>query len=774
MPDQGKRQAEQWRKHQTPKSKVFRRIDNWLQEIALPPMPLFEQESEWQEFGKVTYWMGFIGQEERLYGCLDWTVLHQAVESLSLESLAILIYGLWQTLSSTEPFTQWYKEVRSQLLERYRIETNSPYVEERDMVIRAHFVVPLEESETEQSGISNNAQENRFHFMAIRHVQFLAQLFPDCIGYGCQGYGHQVFDFYTQDDTAKTKIEPWYLTPDWVTQVNRTARILASHLFRPPTWKDYIAQVFGLRTNTVLLLNELCKGLVRHFRSKKPIQQLARILDTRQWKECTSHIMKMPGLPLEALDSLGYTEETIKGNPFEKRSGSKEQFIVSTYLMRYQVYLQTKSDFFRGLSNFLEQSSHLLVAHTFLGKAKTTEDRLRLEQTIHDLNLKVDRPFLPGYNLGEALKVLPKYQFCFRKHFSGLLDKEELYNLEKRELQTFRALWTLWFFFVTQPSRYMQMPGKTARTLLDSRIQATRKSIESALRKASTEKLQFCCLGDSVQFEAGPALWITADGENPLVVYSQPEELFMLIKDSLGDIELHSLEYFALESQWQHFVIVPICGGKLLDKHAWALPVYQFVSELNQNGGLSPINLVPRPIEHEVLDRLGLELWEPALLGGPTEFVQNAASLQLRLRHLVQIGNLPNLGETGTQMIRSYFDKLKEEVSVNLQQVIEKAGILVSQFDQVSSTYREAPAFEYLQLATDQLREIYDKLIPDGLENGQVAISIQALRKWEHEVSSVLGEIFITYLLWCGYILNMDVHLRRDQRQPEEKGSDLI
>ena len=752
LPEQGKEQAEQWRKHQTPKSQIFTRIDDWLQKITFPPVPLCGQERDWQEFGQVAYWIGFRKLEKRLYEYLDWTVLRQAVEGLSLESLASLIYGLWHALSDTEPFAQWYREVHSLLLDRYRIETNTPYIEERDMVIRAHFIVPLEEDETRQSENSDDAEKNRFHCMALRHLGFLAQLFPDCNGYGCQGYGHQIFDFEGHDDTTKTKIAAWYLTPNWVMQINKTARILASHLFRPTTWQDYSAQIFRIRANAVLCLDELRKGLVKHFRSKKTVQQLSRLSDTTQWKQCSQQVNKIPGLPLEALDSLGYTEEGLKSSPCKKQSSTKEEFIISVYLQRYQAYLQMKNEFFYGLNNFLNQSPHLLVAHAFLGKAKTTQERLRIEQTIQELNLKIDRPFLPGYNLAEALKIQPEFQLLFRKHFSGLLDKEKLSQLEQKESQTLRALWSLWFFFVTEPARHMDIPGKATFAQLDRRMKAIRKCLEKALKRASTEELRFCSLGDSMQFENKPALWITVDGENPLEVYSQTESLFMLLRNSLSDIKLHSLEHYALEFQWQHLVIVPICRGKLLEKHAWAIPVYQFITELNQNGELSNINLVPRQIEQEVLNRLGLELWKPALLNDARLFFQSAATLQVRLRHLVQIGGLPDLDETGTRIIQSYFDQLKEGLSRDLQQVIDKAEMLASLREQVTGTYHGTPAIEYLQLATDQLSEIYGKLIPDGLKNGRVALSMESLKKWQEQVSSVQGEIFIIYLLWCGYV----------------------
>ena len=90
--------------------------------------------------------------------------------------------------------------------------------------------------------------------------------------------------------------------------------------------------------------------------------------------------------------------------------------------------------------------------------------------------------------------------------------------------------------------------------------------------------------------------------------------------------------------------------------------------------------------------------------------------------------------------------------------MIDKAEMLASQTNQPAEKYQGTHALEYLQLATNQLNEIYDKLIPDGLENGQVALSIENLGKWQERVSSVLGELFMIYLLWCGYYISQDKH----------------
>lgn len=686
-----------------------------------------------------------------MYDYLDWKLLRQAVDKLPLESLASLIYGLWHALSNEGFFVEWYEEVRTLLLNRYRREKYTPYIEEQNSVMRAHFIVPLEESETSEAETLNDGES--LHRMALSHIELLAQLFPDCTGYGCQGYGHQIFDFEVPDDSAKNNVVARYLIPLWIIQINKTARILVSHLFRPLTWKSYSTQIFQIRSNTVQCLDVLRKNLSSHFRSKKVVQQLVRLSDTAQWKECSQLVNKVPNLPFEALDNWGYTEEKQKTSPSKKQSSFKEEFIISSYLKRYKPYLQIKDKFFRGLNNFLNQSPHFLVANSFLGKVKGNQERLKFEQTIQELNLQIDKPFLSGFNLAEALKVLPKFQLLYRKHFVNFFDDGKLSELEQREDQTLRALWCLWFYFSSEPARHMAMPGKATLAQLDGRMLAIRKRIDKSLKKASIEELQYCNLGDALQFEDKPALWITVDGVNPLEVYSQLEPLFMLLKKTLGDIKLHSLKYYAIEFQWQNFVIVPLCRGKLLENHVWSIPTYQFISELNQNEGLSNINLVPRKIDQSATTRLGLKRWEPALLKDAKLFFQSAATLQLRLRHMVQIDDFPDLDETGVQIIQDYFDELKKRLSRDLEQVINKAAKLVPLCEQVTEEKHGAFAVECLQLASEQISEIYEKIIPNDLDNGQANLTMDSLKKWQEQVSSIQGDIFMLYLLWCGYIV---------------------
>jgi hypothetical protein len=384
LPENGRKQAEKWREAQTSKSEIYNYVDGWLKKIILPPFPSCEKE--WEGFGQVAYWLGFRKIDINLYDYLDFNSLNQAIEKLPLINLGTLIYGLWKAFSDTEHFHQWYDEIYPFLLERYRFETNSPYVGTIDKVIRAHFIVPLKDESKIQPKDGNNSKDNRFHDMALYQVELLAKLFPKYEGYGCQGYGHQIFDFSKNDDTKKTNIAAWHLTPDWVIQINKTARILTAQLFRPKTWKEYCTEILTTRNKAVQCLDNLRKLLTKHFRSKKTVQELSKISDTALWKECVQKTKKIPNLPLEALDKWGYSEEPHQKNDSNADYNSKEKSIISAYLLRYRKYLKIKNEYFNALNNFLNQSPQLLVTNSFLGKAKTDKERLDLEKTIIKLN----------------------------------------------------------------------------------------------------------------------------------------------------------------------------------------------------------------------------------------------------------------------------------------------------------------------------------------------------------------------------------------------------
>ncbi len=747
LPEQGKAQAEFWRKQQTPKECVFDNIEIWLKQAAFPVISSCKTETDWQALGQTSYWTGFRKLETALTDNQDWTVLDRAVDTIPLESLADLIYGLWHTFSHTKAFSQWYNKTRPKLMQRYREETLTPCLEEQQTTLRAHFVVPLEEKDAQKPG-----EKNRLNRLAMEHVMLLCRLIPEYSIYACQGYGHKLFDFMEYDETVKNITTKTVLTPGWIKQINWIGNTLSGHFFRPKTWKDYCGQMLDLRQNAIHCMDELRKNLSKHFRSKKVIRQLGVISDSENWKLLDSQLVKQPEFPLDAIDRWGLAKEGNSTRTFSSNSDEKQQQkIVSAYLQRYRKYLKSKSDYLHGLSTFMRNAKDILIANVHLGKTKTPQQHLAVQQRIQALKLNLDRPFLAGCCLADALKSLSDFQYFYRWHFGKLSDLKQLSRLEQQEKQTLHAVWCLWFFFAAAPTRHWDMPERAALAQLDSRMRAMRKNIEQALRQLSTDTLQFCCLGDTQPFEDKPALWISINGQNPIDVYFQTEPLFAQLKEALGEIKLHSIEYCAFEFQWEHLVIVPLCRGKLLDAHVWVIPN----SKLTQNAGLSQVNRIPQQIEAAILACLGLEVWQPAFLNDAWLFLQGAATLQIRLRHLVEITKLPDLDETGTAIAKSYINSLQDVIGKDAQQLIDASKKLKMLGKQVEET-SEIPlaVTKYLQPALEQLYEIDWKFIPEGLEDNQVNLTMEALKKWQEQVASVQGEVFIIYLLWCGYLID--------------------
>ncbi|MGR0480330.1 MAG: hypothetical protein ACTFAL_02695 [Candidatus Electronema sp. V4] len=746
FPEENRAKVDQWRREQPCNAAAFARLDEWLRQTFLPPLSACKQEEDWNEFGQVAYWMGFRKINKQTEELIDWNALRQTVEKLPIDTLGVLIYGLWQSFSKNDAFIQWYTDTRPTLLNRYRKETNTPYIEEQDGVIRAHFIIPIDD-DFKSSEKSNSAGKNSFHALAMRHVNLLAELFPDCTGYGCQGYGHKILDIeYSYDHTTKTAIDPRQLKPDWVLHVNKTARILASHMFRPATWQDYSKQIFSIRNDAVSCLEELRRNLIKHFRAKTVVLELYKMSGTDQWQECLQKVSRHHKFPLESIDKWGYTEEGQQDDLYrEQRSTTNNYKIIFAYLQRYHDWLKTKNDYFHSIANFLDKSSAVTVFNSISGKTKTDRERKELVNISKKIKFKNDSSSLLKYQLAESIKNLPQFQSSFRKYFSSLIDSDELSQLEQRELKTLHSLWPLWYCFETVPNRQMTTPGKTASGQLEQRKKILRKKLTTDLKEASTSNLQFNMLEDSVEFDSKPAMWITINGENHFEVYTQLEKIYLLIRISFGDINLHSIEHFSLDFKWQNIIILPICKGKMLEPHAWVIPIFRFISELNKENELPGLNKILREIKDESLKTLRLNLWEPALLNDAKIFLQSAATLQVRLRHLAQLGDIQNLDETGTEIVQSWFEKTQKDISQELQQLLDKSNLLASLHQRITN--------EYLQIAYKHLIAIYGNLYPEELGNGRAVLSCETIKKWQEQLLSVQGEVFVIYLSWCGYLI---------------------
>lgn len=748
FPDEKRLQVEKWQQKQTPKQEVFTELIRWGEVVKLPSLPPPDHEVEWENYGKFSYWIGFLGIDSSLLDEIDWMIFSKVVGGLPLESLATFIYGIWHASSENAVFREWYKERLPTILERYRKETRTPRIEQSEQAIRAQFIVDLE--------AKHEDEENRFYREALYHLEILAQLFPDFESYGCQGYGHQIFDFGGPDDTSKAMVKPHFLIPAWVTHINRTARILVSHLYRPETWKEYCARTFRHRSEVTACFQMLGKELIRHFRSKKVVEKLPVIMDSEHWKYCTEYLNKIPDFPLEALDRLGFTEENQKQNILGGQSDPKEAIVLSAYLTKYQRYLKVKSEFDQGVSNFLQQAPDYILAHAYLGKAKNKHEVKQIRDKIKTLNINVDHPELSCLNLAESLKKLHDFQDIYREHFSSLLNAEELANLEKNEQQAFRNLWCLWYFFSHKPTYKNPFPNKAIREKMERHSGQIRKKINTVLKSESSSNLWFSLLAADLKFDEKVTLWITVDSDNILEIYSCLDYVFENLNRAFGNIKIHSLEYYSLDFQWQQIVLIPLFQGKMIDNHAWIIPLYKFVTELNENDVLSLLNHFLRPVDIETLSSLKLNLWNQAILSDAKLLFSSFSSLCLRLKNFVLISEISGLDDLGVGVVQNYIDDLQEKQSKDLQITLDQFENLASLYSQLTEDEREYEEFGQFHVAVEKMLLVQEKLRPKIITDGSSILSDDDMCNWLNELETIQGDMYVIYLCWCGYLLSKE------------------
>jgi hypothetical protein len=67
---------------------------------------------------------------------------------------------------------------------------------------------------------------------------------------------------------------------------------------------------------------------------------------------------------------------------------------------------------------------------------------------------------------------------------------------------------------------------------------------------------------------------------------------------------------------------------------------------------------------------------------------------------------------------------------------------------------RATYANEYLQVAYEQLMEVYSQFFPEEMEDGKAHLTHETMKKWQKQLLSVQGTMFVIYLYWCGYALH--------------------
>ncbi len=276
---EGKELVLAFQARQTDKKAVFQHFKEWLANRTQKPcVPTTDRD--WAGVAEVAFW---IGRLEVAYSLADWvseTELETAVDSLPLDILADLVFGL--SSGYGDKFGTWLERNRPKLVARFRQETNTIVLEDDGQKLTTHFILSSDRQENGQAADESEQEEkNLFHKEAIYRLRILRNLLPDRELYASQGYGHRVWnESMPVDDTTKTGISSSNFPPLWLTSINSIFRGLANRSFRLQNWAAYANAVADFRKIIpTKIFKESEHGLEVYLRKQKSIQVLGELIN---------------------------------------------------------------------------------------------------------------------------------------------------------------------------------------------------------------------------------------------------------------------------------------------------------------------------------------------------------------------------------------------------------------------------------------------------------------------------------------------------------------
>lgn len=231
---------------QTDKRIVFQPLKEWLATRAQQPTAPTTAH-DWAGMTEVAFWIGRLEVACPLADWVNETELDTAVNTLPLDILADLVFGL--SLGYGNKFGAWLAKNRSMLIVRFRQETNTIVFEDDGKKLTIHFVLPFERQENGYAA-DEGVQEEKdlFHEETLYRLRILRKLLPDRQLYASQGYGHRVWNKSMPiDSTTKTGIASSNFPPLWLISINSIFRGLANKQFRLQDWAAYANAVVDFR-----------------------------------------------------------------------------------------------------------------------------------------------------------------------------------------------------------------------------------------------------------------------------------------------------------------------------------------------------------------------------------------------------------------------------------------------------------------------------------------------------------------------------------------------
>jgi len=724
-----------YQRRQTPIENIYTYLEHWLNNInVVPPNPT--SPDEWKDLAQVYFWIGHRRiQASPLRHWLETLELEPLLDSLSLDIVGDIVFAF----SAVWPDTaEWQLKHYAQVMARFRKETLTVKVEEVDSVIRSHFIVNIDDIESQQGDQGAQADPEYLGRIAVQRVTLMRKLFPYHPGYGCQGYGHKLAPLQAQaiDQTTKTAVDRARIHSIWATELNSTFRLLGNFALRPENWDAYAKNIFKIRELIVATLESLSASISYYLEHQAPIHIIQHI-GTQQWIICLSTLSSPPLLPKTAVDKLGFNGED-KTIPYTEISA------MPLGMQPYQRFWKTTQSFFRFLHTFYNLAIKLGESYKMLPKAGSKEKRdTRRRQVVQDRN-----DFRSIYSLTEAVKLLPDFQSLFRDYFHRYFSEADLESLKQRENQAFDQIWYLWHQFAFTPSRIVQNARKAVLTKARSTKQGFLSKIDHELSALKTKEIYAHIVNRGIKWKGQDVLWIIYDMRKPLLLIEGFEEVYRALKRALSGIAISSLENYLLSVYWPEIIIVPLVNSKTFFELAFVSHSAGIV--LNIIDSREEYGWYPLPLPRETVTLLGVQKWENTSLEGWRQFQTVVAEFAIITAHFAGLAAIGTTDEFGLEIVQNYLNEKFSKVSSAYQKVDNAWTLLFNEVQRLIET-TFSPHQALLDMRAYMLR-IADNIRPP--ENTEISKTIQIgeMLAWAKRVSEATTHSIVLLLLWAAYL----------------------
>lgn len=721
---------------------------DWLS-IDHSPVPAVTP-SDWSGVACLTFWAGYWECNDDQCPWIARVQLGSSFEELALQEAAEVLFGL--SFVDSEELKQETAPIRDRIRQLFREQMKVVALEDDGQVIRAHFFLGQDEPANTAGGVKDESSEKTvdLHAEAIRRIDLLRRLYPDRSGYGCKGYGHTLPGLeLPYDPTYKEGVPPHYLLPTWPLVLNSVFRHLAEYDHRPDDWTDYAARILAIRRENLRRLEEIRQAVGKHFRSKTPLNLIENEIDSAAWESFRNILRNSPRLPKVAVDQWGFVGE---GSSEQVDPTDESRIEEPLAIWRYKEYLDSIQRFVSPLSNFFDQSTVVLAANPFLGRARSDKERRRIRQAFRGIDIGSARR-LSVHNLLEAVGTLGEFQTQCRRQLGALFKADELADLEEREQREIEQAWAVWCLFASFPNRRHTDMDRRAVTQFEEARSKKQERLRQRFGSMRKHEVEASVLSESEEWNGEPSLWISLDVMNPLDLDAAIELALDAVDRSLrpGNSALHQA---VLSLHWRNVVLVPLVRGRSIDRTAYRIASVHLLA----GRPLTEINwwnLAPHPIPQLSFDRLRLRSWQQSSHVEPAERLHGRiVELYSRLAYLQFINDLPAFDEPGEAILQDLVEGQGKALSSTLNQINDAIKTIGDVF--LELTNEEKAKRIYLVEALGCLDDIWKSILPRDDMQRNFTLNQHDLAKWYERLANNMGQVRTMRLLFFADVIEQD------------------